>query len=143
MPYQALPAPDLVDVAVGNDKEVVGHGGDGVVPSYYIPLLRYIMEERVDAVASKGLRFDAVLGFFFELVSQVSGCLTKVVKGGPYLAAMTTYYFRNPEEALKRAKAAGKRPGCWYGGITFSSGKKGWAIYRDGKVVERYAVMNK
>ena len=75
------------------------------------------------------------------LVSHVSGCLTKVVKGGPYLAAMTTYYFRNPEEALKRAKAAGKQPGCWYGGITFSSGKKGWAIYRDGKVVEQYAVM--
>lgn len=56
---------------------------------------------------------------------------------------MVTYYFKNPEEALKKAKAAGKQPGCWYGGITFSSGKKGWAIYRDGKVVERYAVMNK
>ena len=56
---------------------------------------------------------------------------------------MRTYYFRNPEEALKRAKAAGKQPGCWYGGITLPSGRKGWAIYRDGKVVERYAVMNK
>ena len=56
---------------------------------------------------------------------------------------MTTYYFRNPEEALKRAKAAGKRSGCWYGGITLPSGRKGWAIYRDGKVVEQYAVMNK
>ena len=66
----------------------------------------------------------------------------------PYLAdktesAMTTYYFKNPEDALKQARMAGKQPGCWYGGITFSSGKKGWAIYRDGKVVERYAVMNK
>ena len=54
---------------------------------------------------------------------------------------MVTYYFRNPEEALKRAKAAGKRPGCWYGGITLRSGKRGWAIYKDGKVVEQYAVM--
>lgn len=58
-----------------------------------------------------------------------------------YLAAMITYYFRNPEAALKRAKAAGRQPGCWYGGITLPSGKKGWAIYRGGKEVERYAVM--
>lgn len=56
---------------------------------------------------------------------------------------MVTYYFKNPEEALKKAKAAGKQPGCWYGGITLPSGRKGWAIYRDGKVVVRYAVMNK
>ena len=54
---------------------------------------------------------------------------------------MVTNYFRNPEEALKRAKAAGRQPGCWYGGITLPSGKKGWAIYRGGKEVERYAVM--
>ena len=58
-------------------------------------------------------------------------------------AAMVTYYFKNPEEALKRAKAAGKKPGYWYGGITLRSGKKGWAIYKDGKTVEQYAVMNK
>jgi hypothetical protein len=56
---------------------------------------------------------------------------------------MITYYFRNPEEALKRAKAAGKRPGYWYGGITLPSGKKGWALYRDGREVERYAVMER
>ena len=56
---------------------------------------------------------------------------------------MVTYYFKNPEEALKRAKAAGKKPGYWYGGITLRSGKKGWAIYKDGKTVEQYAVMNK
>ena len=58
-------------------------------------------------------------------------------------ATMVTYYFNNPEEALKRAKAAGKQPGCWYGGITLHSGKKGWAIYKEGKVVEQYAVMNR
>ena len=55
---------------------------------------------------------------------------------------MVTYYFKNPEEALKRAKAAGKKPSCWYGGITLRSGKKGWAISKDGKMVEQYAVMN-
>ncbi len=54
---------------------------------------------------------------------------------------MVTYYFKNPEEALRRAKAAGKKPSCWYGGITFSSGKKGWAIYKGSKVIEQYAVM--
>ena len=54
---------------------------------------------------------------------------------------MTTYYFKNPEDALKRAKAAGRRPGCWFGGIVLQNGKRGWAIYRDGKVVERYAVL--
>lgn len=57
------------------------------------------------------------------------------------LRAMTTYYFKNPEEALKRVKAAAKRPGYHYGGITLPSGKKGWALHRDGKVVEMYAVM--
>ena len=68
--------------------------------------------------------------------------LTLVGKGITYLAAVVTYYFKNPEETLKRAKAAGKRPGCWYGGITLRSGKRGWAIYKDGKVIEQYAVMS-
>lgn len=54
---------------------------------------------------------------------------------------MTTFYFKNPEEALKRAKAAGKQPGCWWGGITLPSGKHGWAIYKGSKVVEQYAIM--
>ena len=54
---------------------------------------------------------------------------------------MTTYYFKNPEEALKRARQAGKQPGCWYGGITLPSGKKGWAIYKGSKIIEQYAVM--
>ena len=67
--------------------------------------------------------------------------MTKGDKAIIYLAAVITYYFKNPEEALKRAKAAGKKPGCWWGGITLPSGKKGWAIYKGGKVVEQYAVM--
>lgn len=67
--------------------------------------------------------------------------MTKGGKADSYLATVTTYYFKDPEEALKRAKAAGKRPGCWYGGITLRSGKRGWAIYRAGKVLEVYAVM--
>lgn len=57
-------------------------------------------------------------------------------------AAVVTYYYKNPEEALRRAKVAGRQPGCWWGGITLPSGKKGWAIYKAGKVVEQYAVMN-
>ena len=31
MPHQILSAPDGMGIAVGNDKEVVGHGGDGLV----------------------------------------------------------------------------------------------------------------
>ena len=54
---------------------------------------------------------------------------------------MTTYYYRTLEEALKKAEAAGKRPGCWYGGITLRSEKKGVAIYREGKVIEQYSVI--
>jgi hypothetical protein len=50
---------------------------------------------------------------------------------------MTIYYFKT-FEALKKAKIAGKRPGCWYGGIVLRSGKKGFAIYREGKVIEQY-----
>ena len=67
--------------------------------------------------------------------------MTKGGKAHLYLAAVITYYFKSPEEALKRAKAAGKQPGCWWCGITLRSGKKGWAIYKGGKVVEQYAVM--
>jgi len=59
---------------------------------------------------------------------------------------MTTYYCHTLEDALKRAKAAGKLPGCHYGGITLKSGKKGkkgFAIYREGKVIEQYSVIGK
>ena len=56
---------------------------------------------------------------------------------------MTTYYYRTIEEALKKAKNAGKRPGCWYGGIVLKSGKKGFAIYREGKVIEQYSVIGR
>jgi hypothetical protein len=56
---------------------------------------------------------------------------------------MTTYYCHTLEEALRRAKAAGKRPGCFYGGIVLKSGKKGFAIYREGKVIEQYSVIGR
>ena len=59
------------------------------------------------------------------------------------LGGMVTYYCISFEEALRRAKIAGKQPGCYYGGITLRSGKKGFAVYREGKVVEQYSVINK
>jgi len=46
---------------------------------------------------------------------------------------MTTYYCHTLEEALNRAKKAGKRSGCWYGGITLKSGKKGFESIGKGK----------
>jgi hypothetical protein len=55
----------------------------------------------------------------------------------------TSYYYRTLEEALKRAKAAGKRPGFWYGGIVLKSGRRGFAIYREGKVIEQYSVIGR
>ena len=68
--------------------------------------------------------------------------LTLLVKPPLYLAAamLTTYYFNDPEEALRRAKAAGKRPGRYFGGITLPSGKRAFAVYERGEIVERYAV---
>jgi hypothetical protein len=56
---------------------------------------------------------------------------------------MTTYYCHTLEEALRRAKIAGKRPGYWYCGIVLKNGKKGFAIYREGKVIEQYSVIGR
>ena len=56
---------------------------------------------------------------------------------------MTTYYCHTLEEALRRAKNAGKRPGFWYGGITLRSGKRRLAVYREGKVIEQYSVIGR
>ena len=71
--------------------------------------------------------------------------LTKPVNIATYLAAamLTTYYFNDPEEALRRAKAAGKRPGRYFGGITLPSGKRAFAVYEGGKVVQQYAITAK
>ena len=60
-----------------------------------------------------------------------------------FTAEMTTYYCHTLEEALKKAKAAGKRLGCYYGGITLRSGRKGFAIYKEGKIIEQYTAMGR
>jgi hypothetical protein len=52
---------------------------------------------------------------------------------------MVTYYCTSLEEALRRAKEAAKRPGFHYGGIILEFGKKGFGIYQNGRLVERYA----
>ena len=65
-------------------------------------------------------------------------CLTLAHRRPTFTADMTTYYCLSLEEALKRAKAAGKKHGCHFGGIVLKSGKKGFAIYREGKVIEQY-----
>ena len=56
---------------------------------------------------------------------------------------MTIYYCHSLEDALKRAKAAGKKPGCFFGGIVLKSGKKGFAVYQEGKVIEQYSVLGR
>ena len=54
---------------------------------------------------------------------------------------MITHYCQSLEEALKKAKQAGKQPGCEFWGITVS-GKKGFAVYKNGMLVERYSTSN-
>ena len=54
---------------------------------------------------------------------------------------MTIYYCQDLEEVLKRAKVAGKRPGCRYCGIVLKNGKRGFAIYKEGIVIEQYSVI--
>ena len=56
---------------------------------------------------------------------------------------MITYYYHSLEEALKRAKIAGKRPGFRYCGIVLKNGKKGFAIYKEGVVIEQYSVIGR
>ena len=58
---------------------------------------------------------------------------------------MTTYYCATIEEALRRVKRAVKvvYPGCYFGGITLWSGRRGFAIYREGKVIEQYTFIGR
>ena len=60
-------------------------------------------------------------------------------------ADMTTYYCTTIEEALRRVKRAVKvaYPGCYFGGITLRSGRRGFAVYREGKVVEQYTFIGR
>ena len=61
----------------------------------------------------------------------------------PIFGGVITYLFSTLEEALMQAKAAGKMPGCHYGGITLPDGKRGFAVYRDGKAIGWYSVWGK
>ena len=38
---------------------------------------------------------------------------------------------------------AGKRPGCRYCGIILKNGKRGFAIYKEGVVIEQYSVIGR
>ena len=58
-----------------------------------------------------------------------------------YLAAMTTYYFKKQEDALRKAKQAGKQPNATFNGMTMPDGRKGFDVYRKGTLVERYLVI--
>lgn len=60
-----------------------------------------------------------------------------------FTSDMTTYYCPNMEEALRRAKKAGREPGCYFGGITLRSGRRGFAVYCDGKVVAQYTAIGR
>ncbi len=82
-------------------------------------------------------------GVFFFTTRISSLCLTLAHQRPTFIADMTTYYCPNMEEALCRAKKAGREPGCYFGGITLKSGRRGFAVYRDGKVVAQYTAIRK
>ena len=83
---------------------------------------------------------NRTIDYFFARVNIMYSTLAHLPS---FFVSMTTYYCLSIEEALRRAKAAGKKPGCFYGGIVLKSGKRGFAIYREGKVIEQYSVMGK
>ena len=79
-----------------------------------------------------------------ELFDRIGYLYRPLAISPPIFASdMTTYYCHTLEEALKRAKQAGKRPGCHFGGIVLKSGKRGFAIYREGIVIEQYSVIGR
>ena len=53
---------------------------------------------------------------------------------------MTTYYYSTIEEALRRVKKAVKElyPGSYFGGITIQSGRRGFAVYCNGRIMAKY-----
>lgn len=58
-----------------------------------------------------------------------------------YLYSMTTYYFKKKEDALRKAKQAGKKPNTTFNGMTMPDGRIGFDVYRKGTLVERYLVI--
>lgn len=61
-----------------------------------------------------------------------------------YLCAMKiTHYCRTQEDALRKAKQVAKQPGYYYYGTTLADGRKGFAVYKNGNLVERYLAFKK
>lgn len=54
-----------------------------------------------------------------------------------------THYFRTQEDALFRAKQVAKQPGYDFWGVTMPNGKRGFAIYKKGNLVEQYITVRK
>ena len=50
-----------------------------------------------------------------------------------------TFWYDDPEAALRAAKAAGKRRGCRFNGYVFPEGR-GFEVWREGVLVERHIV---
>ena len=71
---------------------------------------------------------------------RLSLCSTLAYSPPTFVGVMTTYYCTTIEEALRRVKTAVKTlyPGSYFGGITLQSGRRGFAIYREGKIMVQY-----
>lgn len=75
---------------------------------------------------------------FFDVLSAL--CSTLAYSPPTFVADMTTYYCTTIEEALRRVKRAVKTlyPGSYFGGIILRSGRRGFAVYQEGRIVEQY-----
>lgn len=47
------------------------------------------------------------------------------------------------DEQRKSTLISTHRPGCHFGGIVLKSGRKGFAIYREGEVIEQFSVIGR
>lgn len=56
-----------------------------------------------------------------------------------YFCFVITFYCISLEEALKRARKSARASGRHYGGITLPSGRRGFAVYSGGNVIEQYS----
>ena len=110
--------------------------------TFFMRAMRYVL-----SINSREYRFLAskVL-FYFGIPSKPMRLLypTLAISLSTF-ADMTTYYCITIEEALRRVKRAVKvaYPGCYFGGVTLRSGRRGFAVYREGKVIEQYTFIGR
>ena len=77
------------------------------------------------AVVYSAMRGGGLISLWTLLLLQMISIMCLPLAHSPpiFTAVMTIYYCPNMEEALRRAKKAGREPSCYFGGITLKSGR--------------------